>query len=159
MCILKVHSNSHSFKEYAAQNSVPVYSVRDSGDVRRKSTGEMWKDNAISFDVSDREWDDFPGQVQDAISCLGEHRSALAELLAKPFISDAYLDFPLWSRIDGNIVNQNERLPKELVALCGALGIGIDIAIYEREPFVDEGMAEQAAEPIPRAPRTGHSEG
>jgi hypothetical protein len=76
------------------------------------------------------------------VAFLTKHNVTLAALLYKSFVSDAYLDFPLWSRLDGNIVNQNNHLPRELVKLCGALGIGIGMSIYDRESLTDEGMAE-----------------
>lgn len=143
MCVLKVYSKSYSLNEYAVQCTIPVYSIRNAREVRCKKTGDAWKENSISFDVSECDWDDFSGQVQDAILFLKTHKLALANLTTKPFISDAYLDFALWSRLDGNIINQNDHLPRELIKLCGELCIGIGMATYERQAFADEGMAEQ----------------
>ena len=70
MFILKIYSDSHSFAAFAAITSIPIYSTWVKGDVRRRSTGETHTSNRISFDISGRDWDDFPGQVADAIAFL-----------------------------------------------------------------------------------------
>ena len=135
MCILKVFSNTDSFKTYAARSPLPVYSVHDATDIRRARTGEPYGVFRISFDVSDRDWDDFPGQVQDAIAFLTQHASAIRALIASHNVSDAVLDFPIWSRLDGRIVNQNDSLPPQLISLCASAGLGIEMAQYARDAF------------------------
>lgn len=40
MCFLKVYSDTHSFKPWAAQTALPVYAVHDATDIRRRRTGE-----------------------------------------------------------------------------------------------------------------------
>jgi len=138
MCILKIQSASQSFKAYAEKCTMPIVSVRDAGEVRLKAKGELWKENGISFDVSDSEWDNFPGCIDDAIVFLTKHKLELAELMAIPGITDAYLDFALWSRLDGNFVTQTDSIPPELVELCGALRIGIMMSIYDKRFFEEE---------------------
>ena len=137
MCVLKVYSKKKSFGAFAVNCSIPVYSVKEAGEVRRKSTGELYQEYRISFDVSGRDWDEFPGQVEDAIAFLDKHQKELVELLSTHPISEAYLDFPLWSRLYENIVNQNDHLPSRLVVACGGLGLGIEMALYSRDAFED----------------------
>ena len=138
MCILKIESAGQSFKAYAEKCTMPIVSVKDAGEVRLKAKGELWKKNRISFDVSAKEWDDFPGQVDDTILFLKTHKSELAELMAMPGITDACLDFALWSRLDGNIVLQVDSIPPDLLELCGALRIGIMMSIYDKKFFEEE---------------------
>jgi hypothetical protein len=137
MCLLKIFSDTASFKAYAEKARLPVYSVHDAGDIRRHRTGEAYGVYRISFDVSDREWDDVQGQVQDAIRFLRAHAPVVRQLIDSHPVSDAYLDFPIWSRLDANIVNQNDHLPRELIRLCAEAGIGIEIALYARDAFRD----------------------
>ena len=151
MCVLKIYSETKSFRGNAALNGLPVYSIYDKGDVRRKRTGELYEDYRVSLDVSDAEWDEFPLQVTDAISFLTKHKVALSELLQSTDDADAYLDFPLWSRISEEIANQNDHLPKELIVLAGELRIGIEMALYSRDAFEsledansEKNQAEQA---------------
>jgi hypothetical protein len=138
MCVLKIFSDTASFKAYAESVRLPVYSAYDADDVRRKRTGETYGVYRISFDVSDREWDDFPGQVQDAVAFLRAHATVVRQLIESHPVSGAYLDFPLWSRLDGNVVNQNDHLPRELIRLCAEAGIGIEMALYARDAFRDD---------------------
>lgn len=133
MCILKIFSETDSFKAFAERSTVPVYSVHDATDVKNPRTNKTHGIFRISFDVSECDWDNFPGQVEDAIAFLSRHAHSIRELVDSHKISDAFLDFPIWSRLDGNIVNQNDRLPRELISLCAMAGIGIEMAQYSRD--------------------------
>ena len=117
---------------------VPVYSIQEKGDCRSKKKNEVFSSYRISFDVSDREWDEFPAQVDDAINFLSTNFNSLEKLILNHDIDDAYLDFPLYSRLNGDIVNQNDHLPRELIALAGKLNIGIEMGIYSTNAFDDE---------------------
>jgi hypothetical protein len=132
MCFLKVFSEIDSFKKFKEETNLPVYSCYDKGEKSKKRT---FKDYWISFDVSNKEWDNFNGQVEDAILFLKKYKNEIGELLNRYSILDAYLDFPIYSRLDDNIVNQNDHLPRELVTLAGELHIGIEMAIYSRNAF------------------------
>jgi len=135
MCVLKLFSAEKSFRAFASKCSMPVYSVKEAGETRRKSTGEVREEHRISFDVSDREWDEFPAQAKEAEAFLEKYRSELTELFSTHPISSAYLDFPIWSRLSEEIVNQNDHLPAGLVATCGSLGLGIEMSQYSRDAF------------------------
>jgi hypothetical protein len=50
---------------------------------------------------------------------------------------ELFLDFPIYSRLDGEIVNQNDYLPSKLISLAGELGLSIGISIYSKEAFDD----------------------
>ena len=78
---------------------------------------------------------EFEGQVNDAILFLEKYHSQIKEFFSIHSITDAYLDFPLWSRLDENIVNQNDHIPRELVKLAGELNIGIEMSIYAQNAF------------------------
>ena len=133
MCFLKIYSKSNSFKEFAGKNSLPIYSVYDKGERCGKNKNEVYTDFVISFDVSDKEWDEFPAQVDDAIEFLTSYFSSLQSLFKSHEIDDAYLDFPLYSRLNTEIINQNDHLPRELIAICGRLNVGIEMAIYSTD--------------------------
>ena len=49
---------------------------------------------------------------------------------------DCYLDFPIYSRLNDEIVNQNDHLPRKLINLAGKLNIGIEMSIYSPD-FMD----------------------
>ncbi len=135
MCILKIYSDSCSFKKFSETTDVPVYSVFDKGEYRNKTKTRKCESYSISFDVSDMEWDEFPEQVMEAIDFLNKHFSSLSVLLSNYDIKNAYLDFPVYSRLNDEIVNQNDQLPKELISLAGKLGLGITMSIYAVDAF------------------------
>jgi hypothetical protein len=139
MCVLKVFSETNSFKPFKEKTIIPVYSCCDKGEKRGRGH-KVQTLYRISFDVSKRDWDDFDGQVKDAINFLRKYNYEIYELLNQYDYSDAYLDFPIYSRLTYNgtgddIANQNDHLPHELITLAGGLHLGIEMAIYARTAF------------------------
>jgi len=135
MCVLQVHSEVESFKEFAKMTTIPVYSTYEKGDYRNKAKNLKRTDYRISFDVSDKEWDNLEGQIADVILFLKKYFNELEYLLLNHNISSADLDFPIYSRLNENIVNQNDNLPSELIILAGKLSLGIVISTYSRDAF------------------------
>jgi hypothetical protein len=133
MCVLKIYSDTDSFKSFEKTTKIPRYSSYDKGE--SKGRNQVRTDYKISFDVSEKEWDDFEGQVEDSIIFLTKHFDDLEQLFKTHTITTAYLDFPLYSRLYGDIVNQNDHLPKELIQLAGKLSLGIEMAIYSKDAF------------------------
>ncbi len=133
MCLLKVYSDNNSFRSFENSTKIPVYNSYDKGESNEKN--QVRTDYKITFDVSEKEWDDFEGQVKDTIVFLTKYFDELEKLLKTHDITTAYLDFPLYSRLYGDIVNQNDHLPKELIQLAGKLSLGIEMSIYTKDAF------------------------
>lgn len=133
MCVLKIHSETTSFKKFCETTKIPVFSVTEKGELRGKT--RVSETFVVSFDVSDAEWDEFTEQVNDAINFLIKNFDELKQLITKVPDSDGYLDFPIYSRLNDNIVNQNDHLPKELISLAGKLNLGIEMAMYSADAF------------------------
>jgi hypothetical protein len=133
MCVLKVYSDTDSFKSFEKMTKVPVYSSYDKG--YRQGKNHVRTDYKISFAVSDKNWDDLEGQIEDTILFLTKHYDDLEQLFKTHSITTAYLDFPIYSRLEGDIVNQNDHLPKELIVIAGKLSLGIEMAIYSKDAF------------------------
>ncbi|WP_210420384.1 hypothetical protein [Aquisphaera giovannonii] len=99
--------------------------------------------------VSDRRWDDLPGQIEDAIEFLQRHRNDLERLRAAPGVVDIRLDFPYELRIDeDNVWAQFDYLPPKLLALAGALGIGIEMSLYPRGRDANDAAGGPATRPV-----------
>jgi hypothetical protein len=135
MCVLKIYSPTHSFKDYSNHGNLPIYSVYDKGEFRTKT--RQCAEFTMSLDVSDKEWNNFSGQVEDAIKFLKQNFIALNDLYVKYAVSNWYLDFPVYSRLNDQIINQNDHLPSELISLAGKLNLGIEMAIYDPNAFKD----------------------
>jgi len=119
-----------SFKDFASDNPDIVFRVREKGEVRRKSTGELFPSFILSLKASDKDWDDLKGQIDDAVDFLDENFETLKSLLETHEIEDSFLDFPVESRLSDEIGNQNDYLPKELIKLAGKLDLAIVISNY-----------------------------
>lgn len=135
MCILKVYSDTESFTAFAETTNILVFSKYEKGDIKNKAKNLKRNDYRISFDVSDKDWDKLSDQIKDAIYFLDKYFDELESLLSNPNINSASLDFPIYSRLDENIVNKNDELPKELIILAGKLSLGIEMSIYSRDAF------------------------
>ena len=135
MCVLKIYSDTFSFKAFSEESDIPVYSVFDKGEFRDKKKTRVCKENVLSLDVSDKEWDDFSGQAGDAISFLSEYYEELQNLFCNSTDINACLDFPIYSRLNNEIINQNDYIPRELVSLAGKLNLEIGMSQYSKEAF------------------------
>ena len=85
--------------------------------------------------MSDKDWGDFQGQVQDCIGFLTKYFEDIEQLFKTHNVTTAYLDFPIYSRLYGDIVNQNDHLSSELIVLAGKLSLGIEMAMYTKDAF------------------------
>ena len=67
-----------------------------------------------SFNVSTKEWDDFKGQVEDAISFLRQWEFEISQFALQYPPDLFYLDFPLYSRLDERFNHQGTpKTPKK----------------------------------------------
>ena len=135
MCFLRITSETKSFKGNPALERLPLYSIHEKGELRRKKTGELHKNYRVGLDVSDAEWDDFPQQVEDAIEFLSVRGDALKQLLDSFKDASACMDFPLWSRLSDEILMQSEKLPTKLVALASQFELSIELSYYQKPSF------------------------
>lgn len=141
MCFLKIQSETVSFLEYSKNTGLAIVSCHVKGRPRRGHPMEQYTCHRLSIAVSDKDWNDFEGQVSDAISFLTEHERELTHLIEVHEATAAYLDFPLYSRLNGDIINQNDHLPRELIKLAGRIGLGIEMAIYDKQAFDEMGAS------------------
>jgi len=130
MCVLHVISKTKSFKNYSEKTSIPTYKVVDKNDLKNTSKNKKWGIYRISFSVSNKEWNKFHLQIKDSIKFLKEHKKSLKYLFLKYEVDHAYLDFPIDSRLDKNVLVQNDYIPYELNKLCGDLKISINLSYY-----------------------------
>ena len=70
MCLLKIYSDVDSFDSFSKRTNLPIYSLHNKGELKNKYSDKKHTNYLISFDVSEKEWDDFDGQVRDTILFL-----------------------------------------------------------------------------------------
>ncbi len=94
---------------------------------RTQPEGHRREFSGVHIDVSDAEFGDLAGQLADARRFFDAHADPLARLAAFPGVEDFTLDFALVRR---DVAVQCDRLPADLVRLCGRYGIGIMLSYY-----------------------------
>lgn len=128
MTVLRVYSDAYSFQSCAATTEMALAGCVDKGQIGRRQQPEP--EHRLHLSVSRREWEDFPGQVADAIAFLRKHESELSDLLHSPAVTEAGLDFPTYPRLNEQLVAQYDHLPRELIRLVGSIGLSIEMSIY-----------------------------
>ena len=93
MCVLHVHSKKTSFSAFLKKTRLPAYRKHEKGDVTAIGRRIPYDDYGFSCEVSNREWTDLAGQIEDAYVFLRKHRLALRSLMKTHRVSDFRLDF------------------------------------------------------------------
>ena len=131
MCILKILNKTGSYKSLISKIKIKPYSVQDKGDKPFKTIKRIVKEYKISFATSDKEWNDLPGQIKDTVKYLKRNKIELRKVIKDNKNTKAYLDFPIYSRLNKNIVFQSDKFPSDLLKLCGDLDIMIVLSNYK----------------------------
>ena len=135
MCVLRIASKTKSFKPILDSMDIPTLSVFDIGEFRDKGKKRICENYQATLDVSKKEWDDLPGQVEDAINFLKKHAPELKKIFECIDGIDWGLDFPIYSILDDTWVTQGIKFPKELVSIAGELNIDIGMTLYAKDLF------------------------
>lgn len=101
-------------------------------DIERRSTATRLRPYRLErgtahFRVSDREFEDLSGQVEDALEFLKQHSDDLLSLMASS--AKGSLDFAVSIPSQGFAARS---FPAPLVVAAGALGLGLDLTEYPR---------------------------
>ncbi len=152
MCVLRASGSGFIPEDYLCSSGLSPYQVYHRGDPlfrKSKPGGPRFEESGFKASVSDRDWSDLPGQIEDAIDFLQRYRDDLERLRAAPGIEDVRLDFPYRLRIDGEAVwAQFDYLPPMLLELAGTLGVGIELSLYPPGKDTDDSGGDP---PIPVA--------
>ena len=132
-CLLRVSIKRKPLAELLSATRLPYFGAYDKSTLARFGSrkGKPLGYSGFSCRASVKEWDDFPGQVADAIKFLRRHRAALQKLRDEFDGLEIQLDFPYFLRIGTkNICVQWDSLPPALISLAGELGVGIMMSLY-----------------------------
>jgi len=97
-----------------------------------------WKDGKRTFiiDVTDRNFTDFEGQVNDTISFLKANEQQLVELKSHIPNLSWDIDFGYNTKIaTGELAVEGLHFPAELLAICVRLGIELLVSLYNENQF------------------------
>jgi hypothetical protein len=133
MCVLRAGGPNFEVDTFLATSSLEVISVRRKGEPRpaSKPDGPRSEQSGFNVGVSSKDWNDLPGQIDDAKAFLAEHEAELRRLRSFPGVDGVEIDFPMNLRIGtNNIAVQSDRFPAELLLAAGRLGIDIVMTTY-----------------------------
>lgn len=110
---------------------MPIYRTWRPGDDPKVGRKDFrYTDWGFRSEVSQREFEDLAGQVEDAVSFLTKFSNELSELVTKHKLDAITLDFPLSLPTDPSIIAMCRHLPAHLLKLAGNLGISIELSFY-----------------------------
>ena len=126
-CVLRVDGAEFDPDAFLATTDVTVNRVYRRGD--RRSAKSVHDTGGFTVVVSDSNGDELGKQVEDAIDYLRANQVALARLHDYAGVEMVQLDFGCDFAAGG--VGQFFRLPLALLTGCAALGIEIELSLYE----------------------------
>lgn len=129
-----------SFRKFLEETDMPVYRSFEKGEIPTTGRKRPYEEFGFSCEVSDREWTDLAGQIEDASQFLEKHRTSIFALRNTCEVDDLRLDFPYSLRLDEHVCVQCDYLPPDFLKLAGEMGIGIAMSLY---PPMDEEDSEQ----------------
>ncbi len=126
-CVLRAHGTGFAVDDFLAQSSLTPCAVWHLGEKRFKR-GQACEDSGFNVLISEAEV--LPDQTNDAIKFLNDFSVELCQLQKSPGIEHLVLDFGICRR---DVMAQIDRFPAELIALAGAMGMGIALSQYLTE--------------------------
>ena len=124
-CVLRVSGDCFQPQGFLDDSDLVPWNVFRKGE--RKAEKRSWDSSGFTVVVSEASGDDLAQQIQDAIEFLRMHKEEVARLMRSEGLDYVQLDFGV-NRKNGFL--QSSYLPPELLALAGALGLGVEISIY-----------------------------
>lgn len=129
-CVLRANGEDFGVDEFLEQTSLSPCHTYRKGQPKSPSQkrGKVWSSSGLNINVSDAEFSDLQGQIQDAMVFLKKHKQAIRNLCEYEGVENVCLDFGIEQRENAKI--QFEYFPPALITLAGRLGLGIEISFY-----------------------------
>lgn len=129
MCVLRACGDDFNPEDFLRTGRICSCHVFRKGDPRARRSHQPNEVSGFHADVSTASWRDLPAQVADAERYLSNNEPDLRRLIAFPGVTSVVLDFPV-NRRDVPLV-QSHVFPASLVRAAGALGIELELSLYE----------------------------
>jgi hypothetical protein len=132
-CVLRADGSDFlvdRFLEGSELTPCTVYRMGEPRFTAIRSQGKVHESSGFHVSVSDSDFDNLHGQIQDAISFLEKNKVELERLRTFPGVERLTLDFGIARR---DISAQYDYFPPELLYLAGSLGVGIELSQYPVE--------------------------
>jgi hypothetical protein len=130
-CVLWISCDCSSKALIDTLEMQPYKTIEKGSVVATKTGGEkLYEQTLCGFDVSQRDFIDIKGQIQDAIQYLEAHSAQLSRLEKVEGFS-AKLDFGIYTQFsDNRILAQYDTIPHQLMKLAGDLKLDLELSQY-----------------------------
>ena len=128
--VLRASGVNFDVDAFIALSKLQALEVHNRGMLKfptSKPNGPKLETSSIYILVSKADFDDFPGQIADAIKFLSTQAKEIRKLCKFPGVEEVTLDFGIEHR---DVLAQYDHFPPELVRLAGALGLGLELSQY-----------------------------
>ena len=111
-------------------------SILQSSELNIEVKAEKENRNSFIIDITDKDFQDFDGQIADTIDFLNTQHSQLMVLKSQIPGMFWYIDYGYNTKVaTGELVYEGLRLPLELIRLCSELQIEILLSLYDGKQF------------------------
>ena len=124
-CVLRATGSDFNVESFLDESTFAPCNVFLKGELKAKN--HAWETNGLTLDVSAASFNNFIGQIHDAIKFLKENKRELVRLRNFNGLEEMSLDFGV-ERKNGFL--QSSFFPPDLIALAGELGMGLELSIY-----------------------------
>ena len=145
MCVLRASGQNFDVRSFLAASPLPICSAYKKGALRLKwqPDGRRHEESGFAADVSEKDFSDLAGQIEDARAFLSDHEAELRRLRTFPGVDWVELNFAIELRIGTDeLAVQSDRFPADLLLAAGTLGVDIVMTTYP--PMVPDDSTETA---------------
>jgi|GEM_PF-1749010 len=136
-CIINIGGEYFDVDAFAKKAQLKNIQKRYKGDVIDTSVTSKQrraKFSNLTIVASQKDFDDFEGQVSDVVTYLEKNKDSFKHIASTEGVDFAILDFGIDSEIDNKtILTQSIFLNTELIHLCGQFKFSIEISIYSQQ--------------------------
>jgi hypothetical protein len=135
-CVLRISGYGQALAQRLLKSGLVRERKMYAATARRRRTKDRdASQRTWNICVSERDFDDFAGQIKEAGEFLRRHADRLKKVGADPAVVGMTLDFGVANAIDGkDVIAMFLRFPAELVARAGAAGVDLEVSIYPVRP-------------------------
>ena len=132
-CGLSIIGTHLDIDTFVKKTKISGFSKSYKGDDISKANPRKRKYSFVSITISEADFDDINGQINDTIIFLNKYKGNLKHITTTPEIEYATISFGLDSVIDEEHLTQSFYFPLELIKICAELGISIETTLYKND--------------------------
>jgi len=132
-CILRIGGKDLDIDNFAGKVDIFWYKEAYKGTSRNLAGTKKYDNSSLSVTTSDAGFNEICRQIDDTVRFLNHYKNKLLAIKDTPEVEFATINFGVDSNIDEEHLTQSFNLPVELIAICGQLGIAIEISIYKQD--------------------------